>query len=112
VQDTFFVAGEWVPAGRPVASILPPANVKARFYVPEAALGNVSVGKPVEIRCDGCPGPVAAKVSYVSTQAEYTPPVLYSKESRTKLRFLVEARIDDPHSAKLKPGQPIDVAPK
>jgi HlyD family secretion protein len=112
VQDTFFVAGEWVPAGRPVASILPPANVKARFYVPEAALGNVSVGKAVEIRCDACPGPVAAKVSYVSTQAEYTPPVLYSKESRTKLRFLVEARLDNPQAAKLKHGQPIDVKPR
>ena len=112
VQDTFFVAGEWVPAGRPVASILPPANVKARFYVPEAALGNVSIGKAVEIRCDACPAPVAAKVSYVSTQAEYTPPVLYSKESRTKLRFLVEARLDNPQAAKLKPGQPIDVRPR
>ena len=112
VQDTFFVAGEWVPAGRPVASILPPANVKARFYVPESDLGSVNIGKPLEIRCDACPGPIAAKVSYVSTQAEYTPPVLYSKESRTKLRFLVEARLDNPQAAKLKPGQPIDVTPK
>jgi HlyD family secretion protein len=112
VQDTFFVPGEWVPAGRPVASILPPANVKARFYVPETALGAISVGKSVEIRCDACPAPVAAKVSYVSTQAEYTPPVLYSKESRTKLRFLVEARLDNPEAAKLKPGQPIDVKPR
>ena len=112
VQDTFFVAGEWVPAGRPVASILPPANVKARFYVPEADLGSINIGKALEIRCDGCPGPIAAKVSYVSTQAEYTPPVLYSKESRTKLRFLVEARLDNPQAAKLKPGQPIDVKPR
>ena len=112
VQDTFFVPGEWVPAGKPVASLLPPGNVKARFYVPEAALGAMSVGKGIEIRCDACPGPVAAKVSYVSTQAEYTPPVLYSKESRTKLRFLVEARFDNPQAAKLKPGQPIDVVPK
>ncbi len=112
VHDTFFVAGEWVPAGRPVASLLPPGNVKARFYVPEAALGAMSVGKSVEIRCDACPGPVAAKVSYVSTQAEYTPPVLYSKESRSKLRFLVEARLDNAPAAKLKPGQPIDVLPK
>ena len=109
VQDTFFVIGEWVPAGRPVASILPPGNVKARFYVPEAALGSINVGKPLEIRCDACAGPIAAKVSYVSAQAEYTPPVLYSKESRTKLRFLVEARPDNPQAAKLKPGQPIDV---
>lgn len=109
VHDTFFIPGEWVPAGRPVASILPPGNVKARFYVPEAALGNMNIGRGIEIRCDACPGPIAARVSYVSTQAEYTPPVLYSKDSRTKLRFLVEARLDDPRQAKLKPGQPIDV---
>ncbi|HET7198546.1 MAG TPA: HlyD family efflux transporter periplasmic adaptor subunit [Burkholderiales bacterium] len=109
VQDTFFVPGEWVPAGRPVASLLPPANVKARFYVPETVLGRINVGKSVEIRCDACAGPIAAKVSYVSTQAEYTPPVLYSKDSRSKLRFLVEARFEHPETAKLKPGQPIDV---
>lgn len=109
VQDTFFVPGEWVPAGKPVASLLPPGNVKARFYVPETALGKVNLGKGVEIRCDACPGPFAAKVTYVSAQAEYTPPVLYSKESRSKLRFLVEARLDAPQ-ADLKPGQPIDVS--
>jgi HlyD family secretion protein len=109
VQDTFFVPGEWVPAGRPVASLLPPGNIKARFYVPETAVGSINIGKSVEIRCDACPGPVGAKVSYVSSQAEYTPPVLYSKESRSKLRFLVEARLDDPQAARLKPGQPIDV---
>jgi HlyD family secretion protein len=112
VQDTFFLPGEWVPAGRPVASLLPPGNVKARFYVPEAALGGMNIGRSIEIRCDACAGPIAAKVSYVSTQAEYTPPVLYSKDSRTKLRFLVEARLDDPQRAKLKPGQPIDVTPR
>jgi HlyD family secretion protein len=112
VQDTFFVEGEWVPAGKPVASLLPPQNVKARFYVPEAALGNLAVGKAIEIRCDGCSGPLAAKVTWVSNQAEYTPPVLYSKESRTKLRFLIEARFDHPEQARLKPGQPIDVRPK
>jgi HlyD family secretion protein len=112
VQDTFFVEGEWVPAGKPVASLLPPRNVKARFYVPEAALGKVTVGKRIEIRCDGCPGPFAARVSWVSTQAEYTPPILYSRESRTKLRFLVEARFDHPEAVALKPGQPIDVRPR
>lgn len=112
VQDTFFVEGEWVPAGKPVASLLPPHNVKARFYVPETALGAIAVGKPIEIRCDGCPSPLGAKVTYISTQAEYTPPVLYSKESRSKLRFLVEARLDQPEQARLKPGQPIDVTMK
>ena len=105
VQDTFFVIGEWVPAGRPVASLLPPGNVKARFYVPEPLLSSVKTGSALEIRCDGCQ-PLEARVSYVSSQAEYTPPVLYSKESRSKLLFLVEARLPN---AQLRPGQPVDV---
>ena len=105
VQDTFFVIGEWVPAGRPVASLLPPGNVKARFYVPETVVASLGIGRPLEIRCDGCQ-PLDAKVSYVSSQAEYTPPVLYSKDSRAKLMFLVEARLAN---APLRPGQPIDV---
>jgi HlyD family secretion protein len=108
VQDTFFVSGEWVPPGRPVASILPPGNVKARFYVPETAVAGMTMGKPIAISCDGC-ATVNAKVSYVSTQAEYTPPVLYSKEARAKLLFLVEARLEPADGAKLRPGQPIDV---
>lgn len=106
VHDTFFVEGEWVPAGRPVASLLPPGNVKVRFYVPQAALVSVPVGKPIEVRCDGCPAPIEAKVSFVSSQAEYTPPVLYSKDSRAKLVFLAEARLE---AASLRPGQPVDV---
>jgi HlyD family secretion protein len=105
VQDTFFVIGEWVPGGRPVVSILPPGNVKARFYVPEPVLSSMQIGSPLEIRCDGCQ-PIEAKVSYVSSQAEYTPPVLYSKESRSKLLFLIEARLP---GAQLRPGQPVDV---
>jgi HlyD family secretion protein len=109
VHETFFVEGEWVPAGRPVAALLPPGNVKARFYVPETSLSTISVGRDIEIRCDGCPAPLAAKVSYVSNQAEYTPPVLYSKESRAKLLFLVEARLQ---GASLRPGQPVDVTLK
>jgi HlyD family secretion protein len=107
VQDTYFVEGEWVPAGRPVVSLLPPGNVKVRFYVPEALVGGLRIDQPVQVRCDGCPSPVAAKVVFVSTQAEYTPPVLYSKESRTKLVFLVEARPEA--GAGLHPGQPVDV---
>ena len=109
VQDTYFVEGEWVPAGRPVASLLPPGNVKVRFYVPEGILGSLSTGTDVEVRCDGCPAPVAAKISFISSQAEYTPPVLYSRDSRGKLLFLVEARPAPGDAAKLRPGQPIDV---
>jgi HlyD family secretion protein len=112
VQDTFFVEGEWVPAGRPVASLLPPGNVKVRFYLPETLVGSLATGKPVEIRCDGCGAPVAAKITYVSSQAEYTPPVLYTREQRAKLMFLVEARPEPADGAKLRPGQPVDVGLK
>lgn len=112
VQDTFFVEGEWVAAGRPIVSLLPPGNVKVRFYVPETVAGSLAPGRALEIRCDGCPAPIAAKLSYVSSQAEYTPPVLYSRESRAKLVFLAEARPDAADGAKLRPGQPIDVSLK
>lgn len=108
VQDTYFVEGEWVPSGRPVVSLLPPGNVKARFYVAETVLGSLQPGRALEIRCDGCPAPLEARVTYLSSQAEYTPPVLYSKESRSKLLFLVEARLA-PGGAALHPGQPVDV---
>jgi HlyD family secretion protein len=77
-----------------------------RFYVPETVVASIEMQKPLEIRCDGCPAPIEAKVSYVSNQAEYTPPVLFSKESRAKLMFLVEARLP---GANLRPGQPVDV---
>ena len=109
VQDTFFVEGEWVPAGRPVAALLPPGNVKARFFVPETAVGSLSPGQRVEIACDGCGTPIAAKITFISAQAEYTPPVIYSKESRSKLVFLIEARPDPKDAARLHPGQPVDV---
>lgn len=108
VQDTFFVEGEWVPAGRPVASLLPPGNVKARFYVSEKELSSLPLGKDVVLQCDGC-APVPAKITFMSAQAEYTPPVLYSKDSRHKLMFLIEARPQAAEAMKLRPGQPLDV---
>lgn len=106
MQDTFFVEGEYIPAARPVASLLPPGNVKVRFYVPETSLNGMVNGRQVQISCDGCPATIAGKVSFVSAQAEFTPPVLYSKDSRSKLMFLVEARLE---GATLRPGQPVDV---
>ena len=74
--------------------------------------GSIQLNKNIEIRCDGCTAPISAKLTYVSSQAEYTPPVLYSKESRTKLMFLVEARPEPADAVKLRPGQPIDVTLK
>lgn len=108
VADVFFQPGEWVPAGQPVLSLLPPANVLARFYVPQAALSSVPPGQVVQVRCDGCTNPITARVIRVATQAEFTPPVIYSNAQRAKMVFMVEARPDQP--GRLQPGQPLDVA--
>ena len=81
-----------MPAGSPVVQMLPPQNVKVRFFVPETIVG--ATRRPaanVTIHCDGCAADVSAKITYVSSEAEYTPPVIYSNESRAKLVFMVEA---------------------
>jgi HlyD family secretion protein len=109
VTDTLFVRGEWVGAGQPVVTLLPPENLKVRFFVSEPRLGSVKLGQPVELRCDGCGDPIRAAVTWIAPQPEYTPPVIYSRESRGKLVFLVEARPAPADSARLKPGQPLDV---
>jgi HlyD family secretion protein len=109
VADTLFVKGEWVPAGSPVVSILPPGNVKVRFFVPEPRLGAVKVGQKVSLACDACGNPLEATVSFVAPNAEFTPPVIYSKDSRAKLVFLVEARPETQDASKLHPGMPVDV---
>jgi HlyD family secretion protein len=109
VADTLYVIGEWVPAGSPVVSLLPPTNIKVRFFVPETILGSLAVGQKIVLRCDGCGDPVAAPITYIAPQAEYTPPVIYSKENRAKLVFLVEARPEPADAVKLHPGQPVEV---
>ena len=109
VTDTMYVKGEWVPPGSPVVSILPPANVKARFFVPEGQVGSLRLGQAVRLACDGCGEPITASISFIAPQAEYTPPVIYSKDNRTKLVFLVEARPAASDAMRLHPGQPVDV---
>jgi HlyD family secretion protein len=109
VIDTLFTRGEWVPAGSPVVTLLPPGNVKVRFFVPESRLGSVQVGQKVSFSCSGCAAGLSATVGFVAPQAEFTPPVIYSKDSRAKLVFLVEARPAPEQAASLHPGQPVDV---
>jgi len=109
VHDTYYVVGDWVPAGSPVAAVLPPGNVRIRFFVPETALGGVKPGQSIAVTCDGCAAPVPAQIVFVSDRAEFTPPVLYTRDSRAKLVYLVEARPAPADAAKLHPGQPVDV---
>jgi len=108
VIDTLYRPGEWVPAGSPVVSLLPPENIKVRFFVPETVLGGIEIGAEVAVSCDACPPDLSATVSFIAPEAEYTPPVIYSRDMRQKLVYLVEAKPDRPTA--LRPGQPVDVA--
>jgi HlyD family secretion protein len=109
VTDTWFVESEWVPAGQPVLSLLPAQNRLVRFFVPEPVLGSLAIGQEVRVNCDGCPEPIPAKISFISPRAEFTPPVIYSRETRAKLTFMIEARPDPDYAGRLHPGQPVEV---
>jgi HlyD family secretion protein len=110
VQDTLYRQGEWVAAGNPVVVLLPPANLKVRFFVPETALAQIKTGQSVQVSMDGAAKNYSATVNYISTQAEFTPPVLYNRENRAKLVFMIEAKFSPADAADLRPGQPVDVS--
>ncbi|HVP33425.1 MAG TPA: HlyD family efflux transporter periplasmic adaptor subunit [Steroidobacteraceae bacterium] len=112
VYDTLFREGEWVAAGNPVVRMLPPQNVKVRFFVPETALGGLALGRQVSLHCDGCAADVPAAITFVSGEAEYTPPVIYSNDTRKKLIYMIEAHPAPQDAAKLHPGQPLVVSLK
>jgi HlyD family secretion protein len=109
IEDVFFQQGEWTPASQPVLSLIPEDRVRIRFFAPEPSVANYAVGREVAFACDACPAGLKARITYVSPRPEFTPPVIYSRESRDRMVFLVEAApVGD---TKLAPGQPIDVAP-
>ena len=107
VQQIYYRGGELVPAGKPIVAILPPANLKVRFFVNEATLPKLKFGDPVFIHCDGCAPDITAKISFISRTSEFTPPVIYSMDERSKLVFLIEARPERPEH--LRVGQPVSV---
>ena len=112
VADVMDRPGETVEAGSPIVSLLPPENIFVRFFVPETALASLHLGDQVAIACDGCRKNLAARVSFISPQAEYSPPVIYSETSRAKLVFLIEARSPPEQARQLNPGQPVEVHPQ
>ncbi len=107
IQQIYFREGETVPAQRPVVSIMPPGNMKVRFFVPEPELPKLKVGEDVRVTCDGCASDLMAKIYFIATMAEYTPPVIYSLDERSKLVYLIQARPNKPDS--LRVGQPVSV---
>lgn len=109
VQDTLYRVGEWVSPGNPVVSLLPPHSIKVRFFVPQSELPAIQIGQSVSVAFDGSASPYRATVNYVSTQAEFTPPVIYSQNNRAKLVFMVEAVFSPADADQLRVGQPADV---
>jgi len=109
VFDTLYREGEWVDAGHPVVVLLPPEDIEVRAFVPEAEIGRIHPGDQVQVFVDGVTEPFTGTLRYIFPEAEYTPPVIYSEESRGKLVFMVEVDFDRETAAKLHPGQPVDV---
>lgn len=107
VQRVYYRPGETVQPGRPVVGLLPPSNLKIRFFAPEPRLATIKIGDTVTVSCDSCEQGLTAKVSFIAQSAEYTPPVIYSREERAKLVYLIEARPDQPD--KFRVGQPVSV---
>jgi len=107
IQRIYFREGEMVPAQRPVLSIMPPGNMKLRFFVPETELPKLAIGDEVKVTCDNCAADLTARIYFIATTAEYTPPVIYSLDERDKLVYLIQARPSRPDS--LRVGQPISV---
>ena len=108
VVDTLYRPGEQIGGGKPVVQLLPPGNIKIRFFVPEGIIARIAAGQNVRISCDGCGAPITAVIRFISPQAEFTPPVIYSREQRSRLVYLVEAWPNERAEA-LRVGQPVDV---
>ncbi|WP_316229585.1 efflux RND transporter periplasmic adaptor subunit [Bradyrhizobium sp. SZCCHNR1070] len=107
VQQIYFREGEMVAAQRPVLSIMPPGNMKLRFYVSETELPKIAIGDEVRVTCDNCAPDLSARIYFIATTAEYTPPVIYSLDERNKLVYLIQARPSRPDA--LRVGQPVSV---
>ncbi|HEY1365378.1 MAG TPA: efflux RND transporter periplasmic adaptor subunit [Xanthobacteraceae bacterium] len=107
VQQIYYRVGELVPAGKPIVAILPPGNLKVRFFVNETVLPRLHIGDLVNVSCDGCESGITARISFIANTSEYTPPVIYSMDERSKLVFLIEAWPERPE--RLRAGQPVSV---
>jgi len=106
VDDVVRRPGEWVPANGVVVSLLPPQNIRAVFFVPEPRRADFRPDQRIAVACSGCPEGLFARVSRVASEVEFTPPVIFSRETRAKLVFRIEALMEPADRTPL-PGQPI-----
>lgn len=107
IERIYHRPGEVVAPGEPIAALLPPQNMKVRFFAPQEMLPALPVGARILVSCDGCGASAPATISFVAQEPQFTPPIIYSLEERDKLVFLIEARLDAPGG--IRPGMPVDV---
>lgn len=108
VEDVLRERGELAGPAAPVIALVPDGGLRLKLYVAETDYARLPLGAVLSVRCDGCPPGLSARVTYASPEPEFTPPVIYSLETRQKLLHLIEAR-PEPGSDALKPGQIVDV---
>lgn len=109
IFDVLYRPGDWIAVGHPVVSLLPPDQIKVRAFLPEPRLGTIATGDPVSVHVDGIEETFSGKISFISPQAEFTPPVIYSQDTRSKLVFLFEVVFPPEVAVRLHPGQPVDL---
>lgn len=108
IERLFFSSGETAGAGVPVVELLPADSLKVKFYVAEIERPDFALGQSLGVTCDGCATGLTATVSRFASQPQFTPPIIYSRDERRRLTFLVEAVLDI--EGGLLPGQPVTVA--
>lgn len=109
VERVYFDAGEVAATGAPVLSIFPPDRLKAILFIPEPDRAGVGIGDTLSITCDGCGAGITARITYMASDPQYTPPIIYSREERARLVFRAEALLE--HADGLLPGQPVTARP-
>ncbi len=107
IFDTYFTKDEYVQTGQPVLSLITKHNIKVIFYVPEKALSNILLNSKIKISTDNNPTFATGTIRYISNIAQYTPPIIYSREERQELVFRIEAKIDTPNLNQIHLGQPV-----
>lgn len=107
IFDTYYTQGEFVQAGIPILSLITKQNIKAIFFAPEEKLSQLRLNEHIKIKTDQNPHFATGHISYISNIAEYTPPIIYSREERQRLVFRVEVQINSPDLEKIHLGQPV-----
>lgn len=107
IFDTYYTQGEFVQAGSPVLSLVTKENIKAVFFVAEAQLSQIRLNQKITIKTDNNENFAVGHICYIANIAEFTPPIIYSREERQRLVFRVEANIDTPDLEKVHLGLPV-----